>query len=83
MEYMTQTTSNDIKLYSVKEVASILSISKNRVYELIYANRIPAMDIGGLKVRHDTLAEYLKSMEGYEVDFKHPENLYVLQRRTA
>lgn len=83
MEYMTQTTSNDIKLYSVKEVASILSISKNRVYELIYANRIPAMDIGGLKVRHEALATFLKNTEGYEVDFNHPEKLYVLQKGTA
>ena len=83
MECVTQNTSTDVKLYSVKEVASILSISKNRVYELIYANRIPAMDIGGLKVRHQALAQYLKSMEGYEIDFRHPENLYVLQKRTA
>ena len=83
MEYMTQTTSNDIKLYSVKEVASILSISKNRVYELIYANRIPAMDIGGLKVRHEALATFLKNIEGYEVDFNQPEKLYVLQKRIA
>jgi len=83
MEQMTRTISTDIKLYSVKEVASLLSISKNRVYDLIYANRIPAMDIGGLRIRHETLADFLKNMEGYEVDFNHPENLYVLQKRTA
>ncbi len=83
MEQMSRTISTDIKLYSVKEVASLLSISKNRVYDLIYANRIPAMDIGGLKIRHETLADFLKNMEGYEVDFNHPENLYVLQKRTA
>ena len=83
MDQMTRTISTDIKLYSVKEVASLLSISKNRVYDLIYANRIPAMDIGGLKIRHETLADFLKNMEGYEVDFNHPENLYVLQKRTA
>ena len=83
MEQMTRTISTDVKLYSVKEVASLLSISKNRVYDLIYANRIPAMDIGGLKIRHETLADFLKNMEGYEVDFNHPENLYVLQKRTA
>ena len=83
MEQMTRTISTDIKLYSVKEVASLLSISKNRVYDLIYANRIPAMDIGGLKIRHETLADFLKNMEGYEVDVNHPENLYVLQKRTA
>ena len=83
MEQITRTTPTDIKLYSVKEVASLLSISKNRVYDLIYANRIPAMDIGGLKIRHEALADFLKCMEGYEVDFNHPENLYVLQKKTA
>jgi len=83
MQNSTQNISTDIKLYSVKEVASLLSISKNRVYDLIYANRIPAMDFGGLKVRHEALADFLKNTEGYEVDFNHPENLYVLQKRTA
>ena len=83
MQNSTPNISTDIKLYSVKEVASLLSISKNRVYDLIYANRIPAMDIGGLKVRHEALANFLKNTEGYEVDFNHPENLYVLQKRTA
>ena len=83
MQNSTPNISTDIKLYSVKEVASLLSISKNRVYDLIYANRIPAMDLGGLKVRHEALADFLKNTEGYEVDFNHPENLYVLQKRTA
>lgn len=83
MQNSTPNISTDIKLYSVKEVASLLSISKNRVYDLIYANRIPAMDLGGLKVRHEALADFLKNTEGYEIDFNHPENLYVLQKRTA
>ncbi len=83
MENITQITSADIKLYSVKEVANLLSISKNRVYDLIYARRIPAMDIGGLKIRHEALADYLRNMEGYMVDFNHPENLYVLPTKTA
>lgn len=83
MQNSTPNISTDIKLYSVKEVASLLSISKNRVYDLIYANRIPAMDLGGLKVRHEALADFLKNTEGYEVDFNHPENLYVLQKKTA
>ena len=74
---------NELQLYTVKEVASLLSISKNRVYELIYAKRIAAMDIGGLKVRHDTLVEFLKSMEGYMIDFEHPKNLYLLSSKTA
>lgn len=83
MTYPTSSVSDDIRLYSVKEVASMLSISKNRVYDLIYARRIPAMDIGGLKVRHEALAKYLKDMEGYMVDFDHPEIVYGLPNRMA
>ena len=83
MQNSTPNISTDIKRYSLKQFASFLSISKNRVYDLIYANRIPAMDLGGLKVRHEALADFLKNTEGYEVDFNHPENLYVLQKRTA
>ena len=69
---------NDIKLYSVKQVAEILSISKDRVYTLIRANRLPALNIGGLKVRHDSLSEFLKQTEGQIIDFNHPEHHYVL-----
>ena len=73
----------DVRLYTVKEIAILLSISRDRVYQLIYSQRIPAMDIGGLKVRHDTLVEFLKSMEGYMIDFEHPKNLYLLTSKTA
>lgn len=69
---------NELQLYTVKEVASLLSISKNRVYELIYAKRIAAMDIGGLKIQHSALANFLRGMNGKLIDFKHPENVYCI-----
>lgn len=69
---------NDIKLYTVKEVAELLSISKDRVYILIHSNRLPALNIGGLKVRHDALATFLKETEGQFIDFNNPQNHYVL-----
>ncbi len=69
---------NDIKLYTVKEVAELLSISKDRVYILIHSNRLPALNIGGLKVRHDALATFLKETEGQIIDFNNPQNHYVL-----
>lgn len=66
---ITTTIPSDIKLYSVKEVAALLSISKNRVYDLIYSKRLPAMNIGGFKVRHEALANFLKEAEGLTIDF--------------
>jgi hypothetical protein len=56
----------------------LLSISKNRVYELIYSKRIPAMDIGGLKIQHSALSNFLKGMNGKLIDFNSPENLYCI-----
>ena len=71
-------TANELQLYTVKEVASLLSISKNRVYELIYSKRIPAMDIGGLKIQHSTLAAFLKAMDGKLIDFDNPKMIYCI-----
>lgn len=68
----------DIKLYTVKEVAELLSISKDRVYVLIRSNRLPALNIGGLKVRHEALATFLRETEGQIIDFNNPQNRYVL-----
>lgn len=78
MKNTNNTIQNDIKLYTVKEVAEVLSISKDRVYILIRANRLPAMNIGGLKVRHDALATFLKESEGQLIDFNNPRHHYVL-----
>ena len=83
MNTTTTEYSFDVKLYTVKDIASLLSISRERVYGLIYSHRLPAMDIGGLKVRHEALVEFLKSTEGYMIDFDHPNNLYVLSPKTA
>ncbi len=59
---------NDKKLYSVAEVGKILGIGKVRVYQLIKEGYLPAMNLGGLKVRKETLDSFLEKYEGY--DFK-------------
>lgn len=51
------------KLYSVVEVGKILGISKARVYKLIKDGNLPAMNLGGLKVRKEALEDFL---DGYE-----------------
>ncbi len=51
------------KLYSVAEVGKILGIGKARVYKLIKDGNLPAMNLGGLKVRKEALEDFL---DGYE-----------------
>lgn len=51
------------KLYSVVEVGKILGIGKARVYKLIKDGRLPAMNLGGLKIRKEALDNFL---DGYE-----------------
>lgn len=80
---MNLNITNDIKLYSVREVAELLGISKDRVYILIRANRLPAINIGGLKVRHDALANFLKENEGQFINFNNPEHHYTLALQIA
>lgn len=57
---------NDI-LLSVMDVAKILRISKNRVYDFIDCGILPAIKIGGLKVRRSTLFQFLEQYEGYDL----------------
>ena len=51
------------KLYSVAEVGKIFGIGKARVYKLIKDGNLPAMNLGGLKVRKEALEDFL---DGYE-----------------
>lgn len=57
----------DDTLYTVLEVAKILRIGKNRVYELIKAGLLPALKLGGLKVRKETLCKFLQEYEGCDL----------------
>ena len=60
------TIPDDIKVYSVAEVAELLHSSKTIVYSLIHAGVLPCMKIGRIKVRHDALVEFLEKAEGYD-----------------
>lgn len=57
----------DDKLYTVLEVAKILRIGKNRVYELIKMGLLPALNLGGLKVRKESLGKFLQEYEGFDL----------------
>ena len=60
-------------LFSVKETAKYLGISKNKVYDLIHSGLLPAIKIGGLKIRSTSLQNFLATYEGY--DITDPENI--------
>ena len=55
------------KLYSVAEVGKILGIGKARVYKLIKDGYLPAMNLGGLKVRRETIDDFLNKYDGCDI----------------
>ena len=54
-------------LYNVIEVSKILGVGKNKVYELIEAKILPALKIGGLKIRRTALLKFVEDYEGYDL----------------
>ena len=57
----------NVRLYTVAQVAEILQTSRNYVYRLINCGLLKTLKIGTKKVRHDTLAEFLKMAEGKDL----------------
>lgn len=63
-------------LLTVKEVSEELKCSKAAVYRLIHNNLLPVLKIGNLKVRRNSLEEFLAKYEGYDVT--DPSNVKML-----
>nr|DAW33377.1 MAG TPA: helix-turn-helix domain protein [Caudoviricetes sp.] len=51
-------------LYTVSEVARILKVNRNFVYDEIKKGNIKAVRIGSIKIREDKLEEYINEKEG-------------------
>lgn len=64
---MNSTTNYDSMLYTVNEMAKIMHTNKQYVYKLIGSNQLPAIKLGSLKVRHDTLCNFFKVNEGKDL----------------
>lgn len=60
------------KLYNVTEVGKMLGIGKAKVYTLIKDGFLSAMNLGGLKVRKETVDAFLLKYEGYNFNDKIP-----------
>ena len=63
----------DTLLYTIAEVAEIMSVNKNYVYSLIRNGLLPALKLGSLKVRKDALVKFLADFEG--MDLTNPEKV--------
>lgn len=51
------------KTYNVAEVAKILHVSKDVVYELVRTGELPHISVGHTRIRHDTLTQYIIKSE--------------------
>jgi excisionase family DNA binding protein len=60
-------------LYSVSEVSKILHTNVHYVYSLIHAGVLPALKLGGLKIRREALVKFLAENEGN--DLTDPTNI--------
>lgn len=54
---------NETMLYTVKEVSEILKTNTSFVYKLINEGNLPAIKIGSIKVRKQTLEAFVARME--------------------
>jgi len=50
-------------LYTVKEVSKILKSNQNYVYTLIKKGYLPALNLGSLKVRKESLIQFLEKYD--------------------
>ena len=54
-------------LYTVKEVSKVLGVNVHVVYELIKKGLLPALKLGSLKVRKQTLENFVEKYEGMDL----------------
>lgn len=55
------------ELYTAKEVSKILKVNVHKVYDLIRAGMLPALKLGSIKIRKESLKEFLKKYEGMDL----------------
>ena len=56
-----------MKLYTVAEIAEILKVNKNTVYELINSGKLPTIKgVGRIKITEEAFTEYIRKIEGTE-----------------
>ncbi len=54
------------ELYTAKEVSKILKVNVHKVYDLIHAGMLPALKLGSIKIREESLNEFLMKYDGMD-----------------
>ena len=54
-------------LYTVKEVSNVLGVKVHLIYRLIKKGILPAIKLGGLKVKKESLEEFVNKYEGMDL----------------
>ena len=57
----------EIKLYTVKDLASMFKCNVAYIHQLRHAKLLKFIKLGQFKVTHETLEEFLKKYEGYDL----------------
>lgn len=57
----------DKMLYTVRETSVTLGVNVHVVYDLIKKGLLPALKLGSLKIRKETLEEFIKKYEGMDL----------------
>ena len=71
----------DKMLYTVKEASATLGVSIHLVYDLINKGLLPALKLGSLKIRKETINEFTKKYEGMDLsDLDHIKELNIDER---
>ena len=62
---MPKPDTDDIRIYTVPEIAGILRVRKGYVYELIYTGRLQSFKLSERRIRvtNDQLLQYLEQQE--------------------
>ncbi len=67
---------NNKVLFTEAEVGKMFGIGKPKVYELIRNGYLPALNLGGLKIKKSTIDEFLTAYEN--CDFSDMKNIVEL-----
>lgn len=57
----------DKMLYTVKETSATLGVNVHVVYNLIKKGLLPALKLGSLKIRKESLEEFVTKYEGMDL----------------
>ena len=55
------------ELYTVKEVSQKLKVNIHKIYELVNAGLLPALKLGSIKIRKESLEEFLMKYDGKDL----------------